>query len=95
MPMRLVGKDKLQEFVERHPATKSWVEAWTKEVEAAQWRRPQDVKDRYASASIIDNTTVIFNVKGNAFRMEVRISYQTGVVLVVRCGTHAEYDRWK
>ena len=81
--MRLVGKDKLQEFMERHPATKSWVEAWTKEVEGAQWRRPQDVKDRYSSASIIDNTTVIFNVKGNAYRMEVRISYQTGVVMVL------------
>jgi mRNA interferase HigB len=93
--MQLVGKDKLREFVERHPAAKSWVAAWTKEVLAAQWRRPQDVKDRYASASIINNTTVIFNVKGNAFRMEVRVSYPTGVVAVVRCGTHAEYDRWR
>lgn len=93
--MQLVGKDKLREFVERHPATKSWVAVWTKEVLAAQWHRPQDIKDRYASASIINNTTVIFNVKGNAFRMEVRVSYPTGVVMVVRCGTHAEYDRWK
>ena len=77
--MQLAGKDKLREFVERHPAVKSWVAAWTKEVLAAQWHRPQDVKDRYASASIVDSTTVIFNVKGNDFRMEVRISYQTGV----------------
>jgi mRNA interferase HigB len=92
--MQLVGKDKLQALVERHPTTKSWVAAWTREVVAARWRSPQDVKDRYASASIIDNTTVIFNVKGNAFRMEVRVSYPTGTVIVVRCGTHAEYDRW-
>ena len=93
--MRLVGTEKLREFIERHPEVKAWVAAWTKEVHGANWRRPQDVKDRYASASIIDNTTVIFNVKGNSFRMEVRVSYSTAVVMVVRCGTHAEYDRWK
>jgi mRNA interferase HigB len=93
--MRLVGTETLREFVARHPEAKAWVAAWTKEVLAANWRRPQDVKDRYASASIIDNNTVIFNVKGNSFRMEVRVSYPTAVVMVVRCGTHGEYDRWK
>ena len=93
--MRLVGRPKLLEFVERHPATRSWVETWTAEVSEAAWKGPQDVKDRYASASIIDNKTVIFNVKGNSYRMEVRILYALGVVEVVRCGTHAEYDKWR
>jgi mRNA interferase HigB len=92
--MRLVGAELLAEFMTRHPQAKSWVSAWTKEVEAADWRRPQDVKDRYASASFIGDDKVIFNVKGNSFRMEVLINYSVGVVRVVRYGTHAEYDKW-
>jgi len=92
--MRLVGRPRLLEFESRHPAVRSWVRAWTKEVLASDWKSPQEVKDRYASASIVNSDVVIFNVKGNAYRLEVRIAYAQGVVEIVRCGTHAEYDRW-
>jgi mRNA interferase HigB len=92
--MRLVGAEILVEFTTRHPQAKSWVSAWVKEVHAASWRRPQDVKDRYASASFVGDDKVIFNVKGNSFRMEVLINYSVGIVRVIRCGTRAEYDRW-
>ena len=92
--MTLLGMGLLTEFARRHPQARSWISAWSKEVQSAVWRRPQDVKDRYASASILDNERVIFNVKGNAFRLEVRINYDAGIVRVIRCGTHADYDRW-
>lgn len=93
--MRLVGAEVLTAFTERHPEAAAWIASWAKEVAVANWCRPQDVKDRYASVSIVDREVAIFNVKGNSFRLEVRINYSVGVVRVIRCGTHAEYDRWK
>jgi len=52
-----------------------------------------DIKERYRSASFLADNTVIFNVKGNSFRLEVRIAYKTQVLSVTWVGTHAEYDR--
>lgn len=92
--MRLVGREKLQEFQRRHADVRPWISAWLVEVEAAGWRSPQELKERYPSASIINDQVVVFNVKGNSYRMEVRISYQAQVVSVGRWGTHAEYDKW-
>lgn len=92
--MRLVGRSRLKDFMDRHADSRSWLRSWTTEVEAARWSSPQDVKRQYASASVIDKQTILFNVKGNAYRMEVRISFEAGVVVVVRLGTHSEYSRW-
>jgi mRNA interferase HigB len=93
--MRLVGRSLLHDFMTRHADSRSWLRTWTKEVEAANWRSPRDIKKQYASASVIDEQTVIFNVKGNAYRMEVKVSFVAGVVMVVRLGTHGEYGMWK
>ena len=93
--MKLVGRDKLIAFQAKHADVKTWIAAWTAEVESAKWTRPQDVKDRYASAKVIDKQTIIFKVKGNTYRLEVHVSYEAEVVSVSRWGTHAEYDRWK
>ncbi len=92
--MRLVGREKLQEFQRRHADARSWISAWVAEVEGAGWRSPQELKERYPSASIINDQVVVFNVKGNSYRLEIRISYQAQVVSVGRWGTHTEYDRW-
>lgn len=93
-PMRLVGAEILVRFMRRHAETKAWLSAWSQEVRAVSWSCPQDVKDRYASASFLGDDRIIFNVKGNSFRLEVRVNYALGIVRVIRCGTHAEYDRW-
>ena len=93
-PVILLGRDLLVEFYRKHPATASWVRAWVSEVEAAEWKRPVDVRQRYATASLIGEKTVVFNVKGNDYRLEVEVLYQQGIVLVKRAGTHGEYDRW-
>lgn len=68
--------------------------AWVQEAEAAAWRSPRDIKDRYPAASILANNIVIFNLRGNQYRLEVQVAYHTGKVVVKRIGTHAEYDRW-
>ena len=92
--MRIVGKHLLQKFSIRHPASRTWISSWVKEVEEAKWSGPQEVKDRYSSVSFISGNSLVFNVKGNSFRLEVKVSFKLGLVSVSRIGTHAEYDRW-
>lgn len=91
--MRLVGRNRLDEFVKTRADARAWIESWIADVEAAQWRTPQDVKERYASASFLADRVVIFNVKGNRYRLEVQVAFNTGIVVVRWGGTHAEYTK--
>jgi mRNA interferase HigB len=68
--------------------------AWLVEAEHAEWRTPNDVKARYASASFLAENRVVFNIGGNRFRLVLRIAYRTQTVVIERVGTHAEYDTW-
>jgi len=91
--MRLVGRDLLDEFGSDHADARSWIANWIADAEAARWRTPQDVKLSYASASFLPGNFVIFNVKGNRYRLETQIAYSVGVVAVQWIGTHAEYTK--
>jgi mRNA interferase HigB len=91
--MRIVGRDKLTRFCDVHAEARNWIENWLSEAEAARWESPQAIKVRYPSASYLAGNVVIFNVKGNAFRLEVAVAYRTGVVQIIWAGTHAQYDR--
>ena len=93
--MRIVGREKLDEFVGGHADARPWMENWIAEVEAARWRTPQDIKERHASASFLADNVVYFNVKGNRYRLEVLVAYNTGMVVVRWAGTHAEYTKRK
>lgn len=91
--MMLVGREKLFQFITKHPDTRSWIENWISDVQNANWHNTQDVKDRYSSASFLADRIVIFNVKGNSYRLEVQIAYKTKKVIVKWAGTHAEYSK--
>jgi len=91
--MRLVGRELLDEFTRNHADARAWIENWIADVEAAQWRTPQDIKSTYASASFLENRIVIFNVKGNRYRLEVQVMFNTGIVRMRWAGTHAEYTK--
>jgi mRNA interferase HigB len=91
--MRLVGRDTLDEFTNAHADARAWIENWIADIEAARWRTPQDIGDSYASASFLANRIVIFNVKGNRYRLKVQLAYNTGVIVVKWAGTHAEYTK--
>ena len=91
--MQIAGRDKLDAFSGAHADARPWIENWIADAEAAQWRTPQDIKRNYASASFLADNIVIFNVKGNHYRMEVRVAYRTGSVVVRWAGTHAEYTK--
>jgi mRNA interferase HigB len=92
--MIVVGKNHLSDFKQLHSDARSQVDAWLKEVEAAKWISPQDIKKRYSSASFLGENRVVFNLKGNNYRLDIKVSYKHQTVFVVRIGTHAEYSKW-
>ena len=90
--MRVIAKRRLREFWERRPAARGPLLAWFREVEREDWDTPVAVKAKYRNASIVGGDRVVFNVKGNAFRLVVKINYAYRIVYVRFIGTHAEYD---
>jgi mRNA interferase HigB len=93
--MRLVGKQQLDDFARQHAETRAPLDAWVLEVEEAEWGGSADIKARFPSASFLSENRVIFNIKGNKYRLEVKVSYEVEVVLVRWIGTHAEYSKRK
>lgn len=93
--MRIVGLSVLNEFAESHPDCRAQLEAWVYFVRNATWGTAMELKESFASASILGGRRVVFNIKGNHYRMDTRISYQNQIVQIIRLGTHAEYDRWE
>jgi len=90
--VRIVSKPKLIEFWRRHPAAKQTLQAWIEDASHAQWDSPQDIKRRYSSASFVAGNRVVFNIKGNDYRLVVAVAYRFKVLYIKFVGTHAQYD---
>jgi mRNA interferase HigB len=93
--MKLVGLPLLHHFALVHRDVQSWLEACVAEVMEANWNSPMEVKARYPSASFLGKQRVVFNLKGNKYRLLAKIAYKTGTVLIRAIGTHEEYDQWE
>ena len=91
--MHVISIKKLRLFWETHPDAEQALRAWYTVAKHARWRTPADIKTDYRSASFIGNSRVIFNIKGNVYRLIVIVEYQHDVVFVRFVGTHQEYDR--
>jgi mRNA interferase HigB len=91
--MQLLGLLKLEDFKRKHAASRGQLDAWRSYVETAQWSGPQDIKRWSAMASFLADNRVIFNIKGNSYRLVVKVRFESGVVLIEWIGTHAEYSK--
>ena len=91
--MRLLGLVLLDQFKTSHADARRALDAWQKEAEDANWKSPQDIKQRHRSADFLAGNRVIFNIKGNTYRLVVQVRYQNGLVVLEWVGTHAEYDK--
>lgn len=91
--MRVIAVSALRQFWENHPAAEQPLKAWLDEASKATWEQPADIKAHYRSASVLKNRRVVFNIKGNDYRLIVAIAYRFGIVYVKFIGTHAEYDK--
>jgi mRNA interferase HigB len=90
--MRIIAVSTLREFWAKHPNAKEPLVAWVAVVSHAQWKHPADVKADYGNASILKNRRVVFNIKGNDYRLVVAIAYRLATVYVKFIGTHRQYD---
>jgi len=91
--MKVLGRDKLTKFSQKHADAKKALEAWFSEASKADWKTPQDIKNKYRSADFLADNKVIFNVKGNHYRLVVKVRYQNGIAVIEWVGTHSEYDK--
>jgi mRNA interferase HigB len=90
--MRIVAKRKLREFWKRFPDAEEPLLAWYREVEKEDWDNPAKLKAKYRNASILRDSRAVFNIKGNDYRLIVKINYRYRMLYVRFIGTHAEYD---
>jgi len=91
--MQVHNTEKIIAFEARFPDAKSALEAWLAEAHGATWKTPADVKARYQQASLIHGNRVVFNIKGNHYRLIVKINYAYGIIEIRFIGAHIEYDR--
>lgn len=91
--MRVVALKTLRDFWGQNPDAEQPLRAWHDEVVRARWRTPADIKAQFGNASILKGRRVVFNIKGNAYRLVAALAYNTGLVFIKFVGTHGEYDR--
>lgn len=93
--MRIISKGALANFWRRPGCAdaQGGLETWYRETKAAAWKSPTDIKSKYLSASILKGGRVVFNIRGNNYRLVVKINYAVGIVYIRFVGTHGEYDR--
>ncbi|MEK6750820.1 MAG: type II toxin-antitoxin system HigB family toxin [Chloroflexota bacterium] len=91
--MRLISRKKLIEFWTKYVDSEEQLKAWAWEVEHADWKTPSDVKARYGTADILKNDRVVFNIKGNHYRLVVKIQYNIQIVFIRFVGTHKQYEK--
>jgi mRNA interferase HigB len=94
--LHVISRKKLREFVQRHADAESALDAWFTVTRKAQWHDLTDVRQSFNSADLVDKW-IVFNIRGNHYRLIAVINYQRGKVFIRHVLTHAEYDRgnWK
>lgn len=91
--MRIIALSTLREFWEKNPDAETSLRAWHALASRAGWSTPADIKDAYRNASFAGNNRVVFNIKGNNYRLVVAVRYDKGLMYVRFIGTHIEYDK--
>ena len=93
--MNVLSKRTLVQFYEKHPSSKIALEVWHADVRKSEWESPEQIKRLYSSASFLQDNRVVFNIKGNEYRLIVHVDYKRKIVRIKFVGTHSEYDKIK
>ena len=97
--MRIIARRTLRKFVDDlagqkdRAAVKAALDAWFDELSKASWANSSDVKKLYSTASIVNAERIVFNIKGNDYRLVVAVDFEKGIVWIKWIGTHKAYDR--
>src|SRR5277367_6461113 len=96
--MRIIARRTLREFVASRvghsdqSALKASLDAWFDEVRKARWQNTAEVKRRYASASIVSADRIVFNIRGNRYRLVASVDFEKQITWIKWIGTHRDYD---
>lgn len=90
---RIFAKSTLREYWEKHPDCEQYLKTWHDTVLSSDWKTPNDVKQTYANASILRHSRIVFNVKGNSYRLVAKFNFEKQWVFIRFIGTHAEYEK--
>lgn len=90
---RILSKRTIVEFYEKHPDARKYLETWYETVRSAEWQRPSDIKEFYAGVTILKDSRVVFNIKGNDYRLIAKINYSKQWMFIRFIGTHSQYDK--
>ncbi|GHT72529.1 toxin RelE [Bacteroidia bacterium] len=91
--MRVIAKKMLREFWTIHPNCEQQLKSWYQEASNARWLNPNQIKTDYPSASILNDNRIVFNIKGNNYRLIVKINYDYQMIWIRFIGTHVAYDK--
>ncbi len=91
--MRIIARSTLRDFWQKYPDAEQPLKSWYSEASRAVWQSPTDVKNLYRNASIVANNRVVFNIKGNDYRLIVHVRYDINIIFIRFIGTHKEYDK--
>lgn len=91
--IRIIAKRTLRLFWEKHANSEQYLKTWYETTRNANWRSPNDIKKVYANASILPDNRVVFNIKGNKYRLIVKFNYKRQWAFIRFIGTHANYDK--
>jgi mRNA interferase HigB len=97
--MRIIARRTLRKFVASlagqrdQPAVGAAPDAWYREVSKARWRNAADIKRSFATASIVTAERIVFNIKGNVYRLVVAVDFEKGALWIKWIGTHRDYDK--
>ncbi len=90
---RIIAKSTLRKFWENHRDSEQYLKTWYDTVLNANWKSPHDIRNTYAKASILNNGRVVFNIKGNSYRLVVRFNFEKEWAFIRFVGTHNDYDK--
>jgi|SRR6266699_1049778 len=82
--MRIIALKTLRLFWEQHPDAQQALQAWYRDAKRATWKTPADIKNVYRNASIVGNNRVVFNIRGNQYRLVVAVNYTPGILYRLR-----------
>ena len=91
--MRIIALSTLRVFWLKHPDAEVPLRAWYTQASRADWKSPAAIKRAYGAASFVGSNRVVFNIKGNDYRLVVLVRYDKGLMYVRFVGTHSQYDR--
>jgi mRNA interferase HigB len=90
---RVFSKNTLREFWNRYPDSEQYLKTWYDTVISSEWKSPNDIKNTFIHASILKTSRVVFNIKGNSYRIVAKLNYDKQWLFIRFIGTHQEYSK--